>query len=369
MEQKGIHDQKLTVTHFKNLPVFYQVEESSLPFDPFSASFYLVSRYEEYDSKELDHYDRFQAQNSLAFQHDFLQIPVVNSYAGLVAEVLTQQFPKLQITHPTYRFQPTYDVDSAFAYKHKGLFRNAGGLMRSLSKLNTKEAGDRLKVLLNQEIDPFDSYSYLEELHNNHRVKPIFFFLLGDYDEYDKNIAHNVHGYRQLIRSVADFAHVGIHPSFASGENPSKLKLEIDRLEEILNRPVKKSRQHFLRLSMPESYRKLQELGITDDYTMGYASQTGFRASICNSFMFYDLEREIKTDLRIHPFAVMDATLVYYQHKTPKQSLEIMEPLISQTKRFGGTFSTLWHNSSFCEKDEWVGWKASYESIFELALP
>ena len=40
-------------------------------FDVFSASFYLVSRYEEYLPYVKDMYERFQAENSLAYKHNF----------------------------------------------------------------------------------------------------------------------------------------------------------------------------------------------------------------------------------------------------------------------------------------------------------
>ena len=63
---------------------------------------------------------------------------------------------------------------------------------------------------------------------------------------------------------------------------------------------------------MPETYRNLIEFDITDDYTMGYAAQPGFRASTCSSFNFYDLDREQETKLRVHPFCIMDASLRHY---------------------------------------------------------
>ena len=44
---------------------------SALNFDPFAASFYLVSRYEEYLPFVRDEYGRFQAKESLAWQQGF----------------------------------------------------------------------------------------------------------------------------------------------------------------------------------------------------------------------------------------------------------------------------------------------------------
>ena len=134
-------------------------------------------------------------------------------------------------------------------------------------------------------------------------------------------------------------------------------------------RPVEKSRQHFLKLKMPQTYQRLIENDITEDCTMGYSSQVGFRAGLCSPFYFYDLEKEIKTGLKIFPFQVMDATLIYYLHKNPQEATQVIFSLIEKVKSCNGTFSTLWHNSSFSEQQEWVGWTDFYKSIFKKALP
>ena len=231
LEQKGIKRVELKVTKFEETPVLFPVgPESALPFDPFSASFYLVSRYEEYGEPDLDQYGRFAAEESVAFKRGFLQKPVINFYAEMVARVLGKHFPQMEFRKPQYRFLPTYDVDSAYAYKHKGVFRNTAGLIRSMTKLNTREVAERINVLFNRIPDPFDSYEYIEGLHAESGTTPVFFFLMGDYDEFDKNISSQIPRYQQLIRSVADFAEVGIHPSFASALEPEKLKTEIDDL-------------------------------------------------------------------------------------------------------------------------------------------
>ena len=111
-----------------------------------------------------------------------------------------------------------------------------------------------------------------------------------------------------MIKHLADHAEIGIHPSYASNESFNILEIEKNRLENIIKKEVKLSRQHFLKLDIPKTYRNLLELSITDDYTMGYASHLGFRASICTPFYFYDLELESSTIMKVHPFSVMDAT-------------------------------------------------------------
>jgi hypothetical protein len=120
-------------------------------------------------------------------------------------------------------------------------------------------------------------------------------------------------------------------------------------------------------LKLPETYRRLIELDITDDYTMGYAYRVGFRASICTPFYFYDLDNEQITGLKIHPFAVMDATLKYYMKVQPEQAMSYISPLIKEVKKVNGDFISLWHNESLSENKIWAGWKNIYEQMAEEA--
>lgn len=365
--QRGISQQDLKVTEFNYLKIFYQIEgdEFVLPFDPFAAAFYLVSRYEEYLPHANDRHDRFPPEESFAYRNGFLQVPVVNHYVKLVQLKIQEHYPELKFTPEKFKYKPTFDVDSAYNYRGKGPFRNLGGLARSFFQGNFTEAIDRVKVLSGRKKDPYDTYDYLLELHGKYGYKPVFFFLLGDYDEFDKGISINVTEFQSLIKSIADDAEVGIHPSYASNSDTTKLRREINRLSRTLKREVRISRQHFLKLKFPDTYRNLMDYDIEEDYTIGYAALPGFRASICSSFYFYDLSRDNKTLLKLYPFAFMDATLNYYMKLKPHEALEVVKPLIDEVKDVNGLLITLWHNSSFCEADEWVGWNHMYEQMVE----
>jgi hypothetical protein len=210
----------------------------------------------------------------------------------------------------------------------------------------------------------------LEKLHADYQLKPIFFWLLGDYGKYDKNISHHNLDLQNLILNIASKYAVGIHPSYRSNQDPTILKMEINRLNHILkpiDMTVQWSRQHFLKLTLPETYRRLLDAGITDDYTMGYADQIGFRAGVAIPFNWYDIENETITDLKIHSFQVMDVTLQQYLKLSPDEAIAAVKPLIESIKTLGGTFTTLWHNSSLSETNEWCGWRAVYENIVQMA--
>lgn len=368
LSETGIRDHTITVFEWQGVKCFFSTSRNSaLPFDPYAAAFYLVSRYEEYLPNIHDKYGRYEAKESLAFQNDFLQQPVVNIWAEKIKDVVQKRFPDLAFSPRAYSFVPTLDIDNAFAYREKGILRTLGAYIRSLFRLKFSLIAERTRVLLGLQQDPYDTYDYQKLLHEKYNLKPIYFFLVADYGVNDKNVPVQSRVFRSLIKSIADTADVGIHPSYASNTHPEKLEMEITRLSKILNREVTKSRQHFLRLTLPDTFRSLIDLDIMEDYTIGYASEIGFRAGICTPFYFYDIDLEIETRLRLNPFAVMDGTLKFYLKIKPEEAMSKIIPLIESVKQVKGTFISLWHNDSLSNAGEWAGWRDVYEKMVDAA--
>jgi hypothetical protein len=349
---------------------FESSKDSDLPFDPLSASFYLVTRYEEYLEFEKGKYNRFPAKESILEKYGLLKKPVVNIWARLLGEKLKERFPEIQIPEPKFHFLPTIDVDNAWAFSNKGFWRTLGALVRSAVKGNFAEVNQRLKVLKRTENDPYDTYHFLDEIFKGNEDKVLFFFLLGDYKRYDKNISWNNKSLQKLIRKTAEKYTVGIHPSYSSSKKRGKNKLitEMDRLKKITGSEVQKSRQHFLRLKFPRTYRRLIKAGIMEDYTMGYASKSGFRAGICTPYFFYDLKREAVTSLKIIPFQIMDVTLRHYLNLKPEEAITEIEDLMQEVKTVGGTFSAIWHNETLNDEGEWKGYRGVFEEMNKLGF-
>ena len=368
--EKGIEDQQINVFEWRDVPVFFGTHPKyEIPFDPFAAAFYLVSRYEEYLPHIKDQHLRFSPHQSLAYQRNFLNKPLVNIWALQLREVLLRHYPELSYTDQHYRFISTIDVDSAFAYKEKGMTRQFGAFVLNLAELNFRRIAERIRVLAGIEKDPYDTYEYLLSLKKKYHFKQIYFFLVGNYGEFDKNVSiDSSMRFQSLIKSIADYADVAVHPSYASNSNPDQLRKEIKRLNKVLKREVFRSRQHYLKVIFPTTYRNLIENDIREDYSMGYASEIGFRASICSPFPFYDLDLDTETRLILYPFMLMDNTLKDYLRLTPEESISRALSLIEEVRKVNGTFITLWHNHSVNDKDEWEGWRKVYEQITEAAV-
>ena len=368
--EHDITEKELKIVDYKDVKAFFPVynDKSVFPFDIFAASFYLVTRYEEYLPHINDKHNRFQAKDSILFKMNMLEKPLINIWAIELGNILTAIYPDLQLKKKTFTFVPTYDVDAAWSYKNKGIFRTVASSARDLLNFDFQEFKRRWNVILGKELDPFDTFDYQIQLQKELNLHPLYFILCGEYDLNDKNISLRNTNFQNLIKRLGDYAKVGIHPSYNSYLNKEKVKMEIDRLSNVLNREITMSRQHFLRLRMPLSYQILIDMDITDDYTMGYATLPGFRAGIADTFRFFDLEHDNVTNLNIHPFAVMDGTMRDYLELNTDESYDKVTKLIQEVKNVNGTFILLWHNETLSGEKRWEGWITLYRKIIDYAL-
>jgi hypothetical protein len=338
-----------------------------LPFDLFSACFLMLSRYEEYVTFSKDVHGRFEADQSMAFRNGFLEEPVVDQWIWLLKNRLSEKFPSVKIENPKYQFLSTFDIDHPWAFLHKGFYRISGGLVKDLLQRNFDGFWMRLKTLMGLQKDPYDVFDYIQETERKHHFRSAFFFLLGDYDRVDPNYAWDSNAFKKLVAGIQIEHVIGIHPSVRSTRNTDILKKEQERFVLVSGNIPVNNRQHFLIVHFPDTYRRLSEHGIRADYSMGFASHTGFRAGTCTPYLFYDLASEKETDLVIFPFAVMDVTLMQYMGLTPDEAIAKIRVICDNVRASGGTFSTLWHNESLSEVEPWKGWRKVFESMVGIA--
>lgn len=367
--EQGIQPVEPAVKIVDGRPVLFPVgPDSDCPFDLLAMCFYCLSRYEEYLEFEADRYGRFPASQSIAYRHGFLERPILNEWASYFGELLLKQWPDLNFSRPTFHFRLTFDIDMVWAYLYRPWWRLVGGGLAQLLRGNWVGLGERIQVLSGKSKDPFYIFDYLDDIQDKYALDTLYFWLLGDLSKYDQNADVRNLKFRALIQKVAERYPVGIHPSFKSNSVPGQLEKEVERLVEITGKEVKQSRQHFLMLDLPQTYRRLISLGITDDHSLGYADQVGYRAGIACPFPWYDLPKEQPTDLMIHPFAAMDVTLNFYLKLQPEQAVQQVQKMIHELKTYGGTFTLLWHNSSFASSVGWEGWPKVFEQILETAV-
>jgi hypothetical protein len=363
LEDDGLKKIDIPIAEKHQTKVLFPNEGCDVGFDIFSAIFYMVSRYEEYLPFNPDIYGRFKAPESLAYQNNFLQIPVVDLWVCHFKKNLLQKFPSLKIKSSGFNAILTYDIDVAYKFKGRSFLRNAGSILKDLSKFDFKNIFERFQTFFNITKDTWDVYDYLSAAIEKRKLKSVFFFLLGDKSRYDRNLNYKNPGMRKVIKKITGFSETGIHPSFLSNSFPKKLLIEKERLENISKRKITKSRQHFLKFKLPDTYLNLISAGITEDYSMGFPEIAGFRAGTSQPFYFYDLKNEQSTNLKLFPVTCMEVTFMDYLKLTPDEALQNIYKLMQEVKKVDGTFISIWHNNTIIKTASAKNWYWAHEQM------
>lgn len=333
--------------------------EGTIPFDLFAAIFYLLSRYEEYLTFTPDRHGRYPATESILFKTGILRKPIIDLWLEKLRQLL-------QLPAPPFQRQQTYDIDRAYQIQHWPASRGWGLWLKALLKGNYSKAKEIRAVAAGNAKDPLDAFSFLEEWHQSLNIQllntqPIFFLLAAQKSSgNDVNLLPQSEGMQDLIRRLAGWATLGVHPSYRSSEQPALISAEKQTLETISSQCITASRQHFMRLRLPQTYRDLLAAGITDDFSMGYGSHLGFRAGTGRSFKWYDLSTEAERELRIHPFCFMDTTAHFYEKLTAAESFSVLQEMEADLKYCGSTLITVFHNYSLGTDPAWEGWQQAY---------
>jgi hypothetical protein len=336
--EKRIQEQDLDISTQDIFKIYY-TKGNELGFDPLAASFYLLSMYEDYLPHREDEHGMAVQAESLVVSNQVHHIPLVDRYALLLNNWLKKFYPHLPDLDKSIHLSVTIDVDQLFAVKAKGLARSILGIL--IDTLRGK-LFSRIAILSGRTPDPNEIYDELIALCRARNVPLTFFFQVGDNSRFDINNPPHLNEVKQRVNEIALSAEVGLHPSYFSSDDQEKLESEVDRLRSILTTPVTKSRQHFLRYKLPKTFRELSELGIKDDYSVGFTECNGFRASTCRPFRLFDLERDEITSITIHPMASMDTCSVKLYHSS-ENALKEMIQLKKAIQEVGGEMITTWH--------------------------
>jgi hypothetical protein len=342
---------------------FNEGSRCDIQFDMFAGIFYLLSRYEEYLPFEPDQHNRFPAPHSILYP--VLERPVLDEWVEAL-RIFLEQVWNISIPQKPFSFQPTYDIDIAWSYKYKGWKRTIGAVLKDAIKSDWTRLNHRLRVWRGGEEDPYNSFVFLFGLHMMDVVRPVYFVLSAlQASIFDKNISPIHPRMASLIKALANGSVLGLHPSYYSDVRPQLLIEEKAILEHITHQPITVSRQHFMKLRFPETYRSLVAAGIEEDFSMGYSTIFGFRAGTSHPFLWYDLKDEYCSSLRLHPFAFMDSTGHYDLGLSAEDSFKRLRQMAAKLQACGGRLITIMHNYSLGTDDEWKGWRKEYERFLQ----
>ena len=317
-------------TLWNDVPIFFQ-GQGDIPFDLPGAAFYLISRYEEYLPFEPDAFGRFPHTASIAFQENFLSKPIIQHWLSILKNTIGNHFFQTLPTTPNW--VSGYDADILFQYQHQSPIVSMGKFIRNLFKGNFDELELQWKVLRGNVRDPFDIWEQLWQLCDEVNSIPNYFFS-GNTQQRgnDRQISFLHPAVNAIIQQCSKQGTLGWHPSFQCSADKQKMEKELAQFQRIAPEKIKNVRFLYLRFTLPQSYRWLIDLGIENDYSMGYGAVNGFRASYSDPFDWFDLERNQVTSLRIHPFCLMDATSYFHLQSSASDALLFAQQVQSENR-------------------------------------
>lgn len=353
----------LPLTELRGIPVLFgkgkTLEENGkiiIYADIIASTYFLISRYEEcIKINDRDIHGRFLAKNSILYQTNNLNKCLVDEYGELLRCLLREKGVNIESCKKAFsHVYLTHDVDN---YRTWNSIYSA--TRSAIKMVMTKQKNFMLpyKAFINYEKnDPIYTFPWLAEIDNDLKDKlsvecKVIYFIMGAQErtKFDNGYAFNVRTTRKLIHSLKPISDIGYHVSYSAKDDLSRCGGEIKVVEELSGENIKLSRNHYLASKEPEDFEILIENGITDDFTMGFADNVGFRLGTCRPVKWINPITMKLTTLTLHPMTAMDATLDgthYMNIKEEDEAFLIIRKLLEQVKRHNGEVVLLWHNPS-----------------------
>lgn len=364
--ERDIESPSIEVSKWGNTKGFFPTsEKSALPYDIFAAAFYLITRYEEYLPYKSDEFGSFPVDQSLAFENDFLEQPIIDIWAEIFLNTVLMSFPKLNYQKNAYKVNTLIEAKQPFAYANQELVNTVVGYIKEIGQWKINEVVTRSQTLLGLKPDPYDTFSWVIQNTKMAEKQLIVFFMLGDTDVILERQNTNSPRFHQRIKFIGDYEELGLIFSKAAINDHQIMKEEKSRMEAISHRPVQSSMFVDNTLKLPNAYRGLIQLEIEKDYSMVYRNAIGYRAGTCSEFLFYDLEHEVKTPLTISPVAISTQALKQYDSDKVER---LVQDFYEESANLGGKLNFIFSNQdfSFAHSDNAPFWKNLFKNQLQL---
>ena len=365
LTEQGISYQELKKGEWRGLQVLFAHNNSSrIPFDIFAASFYCLSRYEEYLPHLKDEDNRYPAVASWLTTADCLEIPLVDAWAAAFLKELQREFPDLTLSEKEIDspIRPFFTITSPFKYLYKPSLTKLGQWLQSVWQLNLWDALEQCLVELRLLRDPFDTYDQMIPVLSKGKVKPAFYFLFAQKPY--KGIATAIYNTKlqSLIKGVSDDFPVSVLLSHHAQQGAEELAYELNNVKQLIHRPILRARFHRGIGTLAEGYAKLLEQEVHHDLSMGYEEEIGYRASTAVPFYYYDLENEYQTPLLLHPIVATEKGL---RMLTSKGAFDKLEKLLEAHPTPTGKQRVAFSNTIWQDEESNQSWRQRFLNYLE----
>lgn len=335
-------------------------------YDILSCIFWCLTCFTEVKTHPGELLNRHSAKDHPLYKEGLLELPHVELLKLAFARAVNKHLKNKIVYSFPDRGLMTVDVDFAWAFKHKTLINKWGGLIKDVFKGDIAAFKARLSYFVGAQSDPFDTYDLLRKASRGYDVPLFYFFLLANGEGIDKSYSIENRYFRKLIKEIGKEFEVGIHFSVGANDQPERFLAEKQALQDILKKPVEVSRQHYISIVWPHTYRELIKAGVKCDYSMGYHDGVGYRAGTCCPYEWYDLTADKATSLKVYPFYGMDAVFKNHLLLSPMEAFHKIKCHIVYMRSRKLPVTLLWHNSSMSPMMGWKGWEKVPFDVLKL---
>ena len=360
--KKGVREYDITMNTWDGVKTFFATKGGDIPFDIFSASFYLLSRYEEYlpIKENFDSKGCFISEKSLAYKEGFLETPLVDVWALKLEEKLNSLFPNYTSSiDRRFRFLPIISVNTPYRYRTYSVLGNVLRLGKKVLERDWSELKKQLRVLLRIDQDPYCNVEKIVELHNRNSLRPLFAFRISNKKWYKRPVYFAYSTYKKVLCRNYQIA---LCISGVASNSVTQLKMEQKILSRIFRTRIVIGTSSLSEYVVPKFYRNLSNSKIKEDFSMSYPDRIGFRASTCTPFRVYDLNREEYYRIDVHsvPFTVWS---VKRMGLNKEEIVKAATSMAKTVKSLKGEFIIASHNDNFVDSSMLKGWASTYEYV------
>jgi len=345
----------------KNVPFVEKSKNSDIIFnaDIIAGAFFMLSRWEEMVIPDRDEHGRFPAKASVAFKQGFLNQPIVDRYAKIFQAWIISLNPSIKLNPRKFAVKLSHDIDKI---KRKSAPKN-NQTSRKYRKIGIKSFKRKILSESNPHLRGILELAKISEEVN---LNSAFYFMTaenGDMDRgYHDDRSDELH---LIIEKLTERGHeIGFHPGYETFGDREKFLEEKRRMDEVLGHTNFGGRHHYLRFTIPDTWRLWEEAGMIYDSTLGYEMYNGFRCGTCHPYHPFDIKNNRKMKILEVPLVVMEFTLNKFRDYSPQESADRILTLAKRCKEVDGVLAFLWHNTSFTE--EWQPYIEQYKKLLPI---
>jgi hypothetical protein len=340
---------------FGEYQVPFPVERSALPFDVFAASFFMISRYEEYLHQQKTE-EEFKPSKSYQHKWRVLDKPIVDEWALIIKSIIKKKYPNFKFHEKKFQHQPSIHFNIS-PNLPEGFLNRTKFIFSAVFKKENNYLSSKFDRLTGIGINNEQVLDQAKQMFTSRKSRPLYFV---DFPDVPMDYIR-INGVSKTLNDQS----VGLlRPCASNKQKMTEIKEGLVKLKKIHPNLIPLTSQQLETLKFPICYLNILNSGITSDYSMGYGNVLGFRAGTCTPFNWYDLQLEKVTPLVVNSYCLTDYIL---QFLTREAATKTVRQYIDAVKVVNGTFYSSWNLKSLSDHPKYKKLKSLFGEMLNYA--